>query len=124
MQLKDFIVKDDWKNIKANIDNRENFVFERKVKGKANRVELQIKGMHINQQLANDIWHGHDYLVDIQLNYHGASGIGGHGYCVDSFENYDNWEIFSSYINGMLICFSDYKRKEKEEMEQMSLFDF
>ena len=123
MVLRDFIDYDSFRYINEKINNKAKFEYIREVKGDKNKVKLRLDGRYISDDLVNDVWHGINYLVGMQIDYHGTAGIGGWSYCVNDYSNYKDWETFSNYIHGLLVTFSDYEREKKNEIfDQMSLF--
>ena len=119
MNIYNFFCRDDLTLMQENIKRRAKFDITQKHKGKENRWEIRIGGGAIKKDLADDIWHGNDYLVHFNFEYQGKAGFGGKGWAVDTFTMFVDWDSFKSYIDKAMVCYGCY---ESEEYGQMSLF--
>ena len=89
-------------------------------KGSPNRIKIKVDGFFVNDDLAERIWHGHNYLVGFMCDYHGKKGQGGSGMATENFSFMETWEDFKAWIDRkMSPAFEEY---EVEEFGQMSLF--
>jgi hypothetical protein len=119
MNIYNFFSRDDLTLMQNNINSRAKFELAQKHKGKENRWEIRIGGGVVRKDLADDIWHGNDYLVHFNFEHQGKAGFGGKGWAVDTFPMFQSWYSFKSYIDKAMECYGCY---DTEEYGQMSLF--
>lgn len=119
MNIYSFFSRDDLLTIKGKIADRAKFEMKHEHKGKENKFSILIGGDSIARDLADDIWHGNDYLVHFSFDYHGKAGIGGKGWAVDTFPMFVDWDAFKTYIDKQMQCYGGY---ETEEYGQMSMW--
>ena len=119
MNIHSFFSLEDFHLIQSRINSRAKFELAQRHKGKENRWEIRIDGRTINESLANDIWHGNNYLVGFSFEHQGKAGYGGKGWAVDTFPMFTDWDSFKAYIDKAMECYACY---EAEEYGQMSLF--
>lgn len=117
MNIDSFVKQDQFAMIQDRVNRKQVFAYEQSAKGSSNKITLSLIGRYIAKDLADSIWHGNDYLVSINVNYHGEAGIGGSGYAIDHFEKFASWDSFKTWIDAMLERFDDY-----EADGQMCLF--
>lgn len=119
MTINDFFTPADLQMIRNSVTAQDKFEVKKQVKGKKNKYTVTIDGRHIDKDLATDIWHGHDYLVGCNFDYHGQMGIGGKGWAMDVFPMLRSWEDFKEWFEKQIGTWPEY---EIEEEYQMSLF--
>lgn len=123
MCVSDFVPKYCYEAIKDDMKQRKVFVHEKEVKTKNGLFRARIDGRYVDKKLARDIWQGHDYLVGIDIDYHGpVVGQGGRGHLFYNFEEvFHSWESFKEWFDKQMKFLQEYGYSD-EEFGQMSLF--
>ena len=121
MNIDNFISRNCYRAIKNDIDMRQPFNYVKEYKSSDGSLMLHLDAHYIEQNIAEDIWNGNNYLVGISVDYNGKEygGIGGACYTTDDYNLFDTWEKFKDWIDKQLRHFKGY---ETEEFGQMSLF--
>ena len=116
MTLKDFINISEFNEIRNAIAKEADFEFTKTV----NKIEFGLKSHRVNDDYAENIWHGHHYLVFVDYaRKYGNYMSGGRGMC--TFEPFENWDKFKKWFNNLMKQYSEFEIKD--EPEQLSLFE-
>ena len=123
MCVSDFVPRRCYEAMKIDMEQKKVFEHEKEVKNQNGQFKARIDGRYIDKKTAQNIWHGHDYLVGIDIDYHGpVVGQGGKGHL---FYNYDeifrSWGSFKEWFDRQMKFLRDYGYDD-EEYGQMSLF--
>lgn len=121
MTISDFVSKCCFDQIKGCIDKKEVFEHRKEHKKNGGSITITLKGCNIEQELADKIWNGHNYLVHFDVQYNGREfgGLGGCGFAMDDFSIFESWDKFKDWFNNRMKRYNGY---EVEKEEQMSLF--
>lgn len=116
MTRKDFINIGEFNTICKAIAKEANFEFKKTV----NKIEFSLESHRVNDDYAENIWHGHHYLVLVNYGRHYGDWLGG-GFGMCTFEPFENWERFKKWFNDIMKRYSEFEIKD--EPEQLSLFE-
>lgn len=117
MTIKDFVSEQQYETIRQRIKERKVFCHEQSATGGGNKITVSLCGRYVEKETADKIWNGNDYLVSININYHGKVGIGGSGFATDKLEKFASWDSFKCWLDSLLERFDSY-----EADGQMCLF--
>ena len=96
------------------------FRIDREVKAGNKTISLHIFSSIIKQDLADDIWHGHNYLVHFHVDRTGGGEYYGGGHATDDMERLSKWETFKDKLDPILKHYTP--GYEIEEYGQICLF--
>ena len=120
MNIRDFVSRDEYEMARGCAFSRKPFDIRKEVKVGKNKIDVHVDGRFVAEDLARDIWHGHDYLVGFSSNYSGKMGYGGFGGCTEKLGFLETWESFKEWFDKKMA--GRYKDYEVEEYGQVSLF--
>ena len=116
MTQKDYINIIEFNEICKAIKKEADFKFKKIV----NKLEFCIESHRVNDDYAENIWHGHHYLVAVNYGRKYGDYMGG-GFAMCTFEPFENWEKFKKWFNDIMKRYSEFEIKD--EPEQLSLFE-
>ena len=119
MNVNSFFSPHDVQGMRELADTKAEFDIKKSHKAKRNRFDVTLGGHSVSEECARDIWRGHNYLLHVQIDYHGEMGIGGFGYATEVLTMLASWDDFIEWFNKLMKRYPEY---EIEEEYQMCLF--
>ncbi len=119
MTASSFVKPLDFEDMKRCVKSRDKFEFRAVVPCNGLEWSVRIDGHNIDKELAESIWHGHDYLVGFSSDYSGKGQYGGFGFATEKLDQFDSWENFKLWFDRAMKSRPGY---EVEEVGQMVLF--
>lgn len=117
--IRNWVKPVDFEKMKDRADKEEAFNFKSEVKSGGRVFSVRIDGRFVDKSLAEEVWHGKDYLIGFQEDHWGKGDYSGRGFCTEKKEMFENWESFKEWFDQNMKHLGGY---EVEEYGQVSLF--
>lgn len=117
--IRSWVKPADFESMKEHVDKEEVFDFRAELKAGGMVFSVRIDGRFVDKSLAEEVWHGHDYLIGFQEDHWGKGNYGGYGFCTEKKGAFESWETFKEWFDKNMKHLGGY---ETEEYGQVSLF--
>ena len=120
MDISSFFSRDDLRVMQTAVKTEEKFEIRKQFRTSRNSYTITIHSAVINDDLAHDIWHDHNYLIHFSEEHSGTMGWGGFGFATADLSIFRDWDSFKEWVDHSMRRYSEY---DTEELEQLSLFE-
>lgn len=116
MTIDDYINAIEFNKIKEAIAKEKDFEFMKMVK----KLKFRLASGRVNDEYAENIWHGHHYLVHVDCSRQYGNYMG-HSHATIDFTPFQNWYSFKKWFNKLMSQFEEFE--VSNEPEQLNLFE-